>query len=163
MNKAVKIGLVSTLIVWSVLAFAHRFHAGITDISFNRNTGNTEIVHTFMAHDVEGMLENRFQRQFDLSDPDDAFVFQQYMGKHFIVSDTQGKRLPLLWVGLKLDPNYVIVFQEIEKQTIPAHANIRLTVLTDFLSDQINTLNLNNASGIQTYLYSRDKQQISIP
>jgi hypothetical protein len=163
MNKAAKMGLVGTLIMWSVLAFAHRFHAGITDISFNRNTGNTEIVHTFMAHDVEAMLENRFQRQFDLSDPDDAFVFQQYLEKHFIISNAQGEKLTLVWVGLKLDPDNVMVFQEIEKQSLPVHANIRLSVLTDFLSDQINTLNLNNNSGIQTYLYKRDKQQISIP
>lgn len=163
MKKAVSLTLTSAFLLWSALAYAHRFHAGITDISMNSNTGNTEIVHTFMAHDVESMLENRFQRQFDLSDTDDALLFQKYLEQQFFISDSQGTRLTIKWVGLKVDPSNVMVFQEIEKQALPAHGKIRLAALTDFLSDQVNTLNFNQPQGIQTQQFTRENREQAIP
>jgi uncharacterized protein (DUF2267 family) len=48
-------------------AQAHRFHMGITDISYNERTGSTEIVHTYMAHDLEALLTESVRRQFDLA------------------------------------------------------------------------------------------------
>ena len=50
--------------------------------------------------------------------------------------------LPLKWVGLKVDPNSVIVFQELEQRLLPEQVSIRQAVLTDFLLDQVNTLNI---------------------
>jgi hypothetical protein len=58
---------------------AHNFHAGITDISYNERTGSLELVHTYMTHDVEALLTNLYQRQFDLSDPEDQAVFREYV------------------------------------------------------------------------------------
>src|SRR4051812_27646064 len=67
----------------AIPAQAHNFHAGITDISYNARTGSTELVHTYMAHDVEGLLTNLYQRQFDLSQPDDQDVLRQYVERQF--------------------------------------------------------------------------------
>lgn len=156
----------STLVLASLglspLAHAHRFHAGITDISMNPNTGNTEIVHTFMAHDVEALLENLYQRQFDLSDPEDIAVFKKYFEKQFAMADTAGI-LPLKWVGLKVDPNSVIVFQELEQRALPAQVSIRQAVLTDFLIDQVNTLNITQNGVTQTHTFTRSKREQQLP
>ena len=156
----------STLVLASLglspLAHAHRFHAGITDISMNPNTGNTEIVHTFMAHDVEALLENLYQRQFDLSDPEDIAVFKKYFEKQFAMADTGGI-LPLKWVGLKVDPNSVIVFQELEQRALPAQVSIRQAVLTDFLIDQVNTLNITQNGVTQTHTFTRSKREQQLP
>lgn len=160
--KLVKTSLLVVLVAVSALAHAHRFHAGITDISMNPNSGNTEIVHTFMAHDVEAILENLYQRQFDLSDPEDVQVFKKYFEKQFMLSDQQGV-LPLKWVGLKVDPNSVIIFQELEQRALPEQVLIRQAVLTDFLSDQVNTLNINKNGVIQTLTFTRNKRETSFP
>jgi hypothetical protein len=40
-----------------------------------------------MAHDVEALLTNRYQRQFDLSDPEDQAVFREYAKKQFWLAD----------------------------------------------------------------------------
>lgn len=156
----------STLVVASLglssLAYAHRFHAGITDISMNPNTGNTEIVHTFMAHDVEALLENLYQRQFDLSDPEDIAVFKKYFEKQFAMADAAGA-LPLKWVGLKVDPNSVIVFQELEQRALPEQVSIRQAVLTDFLIDQVNTLNITQNGVTQTHTFTRSKREQQLP
>ena len=160
--KLIKTSLLGVLIMISALAHAHRFHAGITDISMNPNSGNTEIVHTFMAHDVEAILENLYQRQFDLSDPEDVQVFKKYFEKQFVLSDQDGV-LPLKWVGLKVDPNSVIIFQELEQRALPEQVLIRQAVLTDFLSDQVNTLNINKNGVVQTLMFNRNKREASFP
>ncbi|MBC3872524.1 hypothetical protein H8K55_02905 [Undibacterium sp. LX15W] len=154
--------MLGALIAVSALAHAHRFHAGITDISMNPNSGNTEIVHTFMAHDVEAILENLYQRQFDLSDPEDIQVFKKYFEKQFSLSDQQGV-LPLKWVGLKVDPTSVIIFQELEQRALPEQVMIRQAVLTDFLSDQVNTLNINKNGVVQTLMFNRSKRETVFP
>ncbi len=154
--------LVSTSLGLSPLAHAHRFHAGITDISMNPNTGSTEIVHTFMAHDVEALLENLYQRQFDLSDPEDILVFRKYFEKQFAMNDAAGV-LPLKWVGLKVDPNSVIVFQELEQRALPEQVSIRQAVLTDFLLDQVNTLNITKNGITQTHTFTRSKREQQLP
>ncbi|MFZ6800659.1 DUF6702 family protein [Undibacterium sp. Di24W] len=160
--KLFKVSLASALICIGGLAHAHRFHAGITDISMNPNTGNTEIIHTFMAHDVEALLENLYQRQFDLSDPEDIQIFQRYVEQQFILVSKE-QRLPLKWVGLKVDPNSVIVFQEIEKQTLPEQISIRQAVLTDFLVDQVNTVNITKNGNTQSLTFTRSKREHQIP
>lgn len=154
--------IVSTSLGLSPLAHAHRFHAGITDISMNPNTGSTEIVHTFMAHDVEALLENLYQRQFDLSDPEDILVFRKYFEKQFAMNDAAGV-LPLKWVGLKVDPNSVIVFQELEQRALPEQVSIRQAVLTDFLLDQVNTLNITKNGITQTHTFTRSKREQQLP
>ncbi|WP_395012293.1 DUF6702 family protein [Undibacterium sp.] len=154
--------LICASIGLSAFAHAHRFHAGITDISMNPNTGNTEFVHTFMAHDVEALLENLYQRQFDLSDPDDILVFKKYFEKHFVLNDTAGA-VPLKWVGLKVDPNSVIVFQELEQRALPEQVSIRQAVLTDFLADQVNTLNITKNGVTQTHTFTRSQREQRLP
>lgn len=163
----IKISFATALIAMSAAAFAHRFHAGITDISMNPRCGNTEIVHTFMAHDVEALLENLYQRQFDLSDPDDVQVFKKYFEKQFYILNPKQEKLDIKWVGLRVDPNNVFVFQEIEKQALEPESIVHQAVLTDFLVDQVNTLNINgteaNAKSVQTLTFHRAKREQAVP
>jgi hypothetical protein len=145
-------------------AHAHRFHAAISDISMNVHTGNTEIIHTFMTHDVESLLENLYQRQFDLEDPEDVALFRKYLEKQFSISNSKNEAYPLKWIGLKVDPNYVMVYQEIEKQALPEKLTIRQAVLTDFLADQINTLNFSRADKqLKSYSFDRQNREQNLP
>jgi hypothetical protein len=166
--RTIQFGLATALFFISAVAYGHRFHAGITDISMNPTTGNTEIVHTFMAHDVEALLENLYQRQFDLSDAEDVLLFKKYFEKQFSISDQttadqQNSRLKIKWVGAKVDPNYVIVFQEIERQYLPTQITIQQAVLTDFLSDQVNTININLTTGVRSLSFTRHRREQSFP
>ncbi|MBC7454159.1 MAG: hypothetical protein H7335_10715 [Massilia sp.] len=68
---------------------------GITELSFNPNTGSTEIVHTYMAHDIEALLANLYQRQFDLSVPQDEAILRAYIDKQFWVQTIGARRLPI--------------------------------------------------------------------
>lgn len=144
------------------LAPAHNFHAGITDISYNERTGSTEVVHTYMAHDVEALLTNLYQRQFDLSDPDDQAVFRKYVEKQFWLADKDKRRLPLNWVGMTADAQSVVVFQEVQQTPASKVEFIHDEVMIDFLPDQLNTVNLTVAGGIRTFGFNSNHPEFSV-
>jgi hypothetical protein len=144
------------------LAPAHRFHAGITDISFNQRSGSLEVVHTYMAHDVEALLTNLYQRQFDLSDPDDQAVLRKYVEKQFWLADKDKRRLPLNWVGMTVDAESVTVFQEVPQTPAVKVETIHDEVLIDFLPDQMNTVNLTVAGSVRTFGFSGSRAEFSV-
>jgi hypothetical protein len=144
------------------LAPAHNFHAGITDISYNERTGSTELVHTYMAHDVEALLTNLYQRQFDLSDPDDQAVFRKYVEKQFWLADKDKRRLPLNWVGMTADAQSVVVFQEVQQTPASRVEFIHDEVMIDFLPDQLNTVNLTVAGSIRTFGFNSNHPEFSV-
>jgi len=145
-----------------VAAQAHRFHAGITDISFNEHTGSTEVVHTYMAHDVEALLANLYQRQFDLSDPEDQAVLRKYVEKQFWLAAKDGQRLPLKWVGLTVDVDSVIVYQEAPATPVQKVETIHDAVLVDFLPDQVNTVNLTVGGSLRTFGLNARTPELSV-
>ena len=124
---------VALLLCVSTAASAHRFHFGMTDISYNERTGSTEIVHTYTAHDIEALLLNLYQRQFDLSDPEDQDVLRKYVERQFWIAAQDATRLPARWVGMTVDANSVVIYQEIEDTPLSRAATIRQGVLIDFL------------------------------
>jgi hypothetical protein len=144
------------------LAPAHRFHAGITDISFNERSGNLEVVHTYMAHDVEALLTNLYQRQFDLSDPDDQAVLRKYVEQQFWLADKNKRRLPLGWVGMTVDSESVTIFQEARATAADKVELIHDQVLADFLPDQMNTVNLTVAGSVRTFGFSSSRPEFSV-
>jgi len=146
----------------SVSAQAHRFHAGIADISFNEHTGNTEVVHTYMAHDIEALLANLYQRQFDLSDPDDQAVLRKYIDKQFWLADKTGRRLALNWIGLTVDTDSVTVYQEAPGTPPDKVETIHDAVLTDFLPDQANTVNFTAGGSLRTFGFTARQTELSV-
>jgi hypothetical protein len=144
------------------LAPAHRFHAGITDISFNEHTGSLEVVHTYMAHDIEALLTNLYQRQFDMSDPDDQALFRKYLEKQFWLADKDKRRLPLNYVGMTADSQNVVIFQEVIKTPATKVEIIHDEVMTDFLPDQMNTVNLTVAGSVRTFGFSSNHPEFPV-
>jgi hypothetical protein len=141
---------------------AHRFHAGLADISYNERTGSTEVVHTYMAHDVEALLTALYQRQFDLSDPDDQAVLRNYIEKQFWLADKDGRRLSLNWVGVTVDTDSVVVFQEALRTPAVNVETIHDAVLSDFLPDQQNTVNLTANGSLRTFGFSSNRTEITV-
>jgi len=133
---------------------AHDFHAGIAEISFNARTGSTEVVHTYMSHDVEALLSNLYQRQFDMGDLDDQAVFRQYVERQFWLAGA-GKRVPLTWVGMTADTQNVTVYQEAPATSLAQVSTIHDDVMSDFLADQVNTINVKDGAGTHTLTFDR--------
>jgi hypothetical protein len=162
MVRILKCLLAAALICFSAASQAHRFHAGITDIAYNAKTGSIEIVHTYMAHDVEALLANLYQRQFDLTQPEDEAALRKYVEKRFYLQAQDNSRLPIRWVGLAVDAENVVIYQEIEHTPLSETALIHDEVLIDFLPDQANTVNLNRAGTISTFGFDRNSHEHAV-
>ncbi|MGH8854979.1 MAG: DUF6702 family protein [Telluria sp.] len=145
----------AALLCMSAAAGAHRFHMGITELAFNPRTGSTEIVHTYMAHDVEALLMNMYGRQFDLGDPDDQAVLRKYVEGQFWLKGPDNARLPVRWLGMTVDSQSVVIYQELENAPLSKTATIRQGVLVDFLPGQVNTVNLNDAGTIRSLTFTQ--------
>ena len=144
-------------------AGAHNYHMGMADIGYNAATGNTEIVHTYTAHDIEALLTNLYGRQFDLGTEEDQQALRRYLDKRFVLT-ANGKRLPLQWVGVKADADTITVFQQIDRTALPAGTTLKNGVLTDFLPTQINTVNVGGSAGratvTLTFTVRQDEQRL---
>ena len=145
----------------SMAAHAHNYHMGIADISYNPATGSTEIVHTYTGHDVEALLTQVYQRQFDLGQKDSEAALRRYVDKQFYIVGANGKRLHLEWVGIKVNADNVVIFQEIERTRLAPGARIHHQLLTDFLPSQRNTLNVQDGEKIQTLFF--DQKNVELP
>jgi hypothetical protein len=139
----------------SMAASAHNFHMGIADISYNERTGSTEIVHTYTAHDLATLLTSLYGRQFDLGRADSEAPLRRYVEKQFTVADAEGKRLPLQWVGAKVDADSVVIFQEMPSIKLTKGSRIHNALLIDFLPSQKNTVNLQTDGTSKTLIFDQ--------
>jgi hypothetical protein len=161
--KRFKAVLAAALLCCSAAAQAHNFHVGLTEISFNPRTGSTEVVHTYTAHDVEALLMNLYQRDFDLGLEEDQAVFRRYLEKQFRIS-VNGKALPLQWVGMQVNADSINVFQEIEKTALPRGAVLLDGVLVDFISQQVNNVNVSGPDRpAESLVFNRDRREQALP
>lgn len=134
--------LFALLFLSAAAAQAHDFHAGITDIAYNERTGNTEVVHTLMMHDVDALLTAIAKHPVDLSKPEGERLLRRYLEARFAIEDASKRPLTLQWIGVQADTQNVTVYQELAATQLgPRHA-IRNAILSDFLPDQRNTVNL---------------------
>jgi hypothetical protein len=115
-----------------------------------------------MAHDVEALLANLYQRQFDLLDPDDQAVLRKYVEKQFWLADKDGRRLSLNWVGVTVDTDSVTIFQEAVQTPVEKVEAIHDAVLSDFLPDQMNTVNLTVGGSLRTFGFSSSRTESSV-
>lgn len=149
--------LAAALAACCMAAQAHQFHFGLTDVSFNARTGSTEIVHTYMSHDIDALLSNLYQRQFDLTRPEDEAVLRKYIEKQFWMQAADKGRLPIRWVGLTAGAESVVIYQEIENTPLSKTTAIHDAVLVDFIAAQSNTLTVHDDDMTRTLTFDRQR------
>ncbi len=147
--------LLAVLLCASAASFAHRFHAGMTDIAFNDKTGSVEVVHTYMAHDIDAVMAALHKRQLDLTLAADEALLRQYIEKRFYLSGADQRRIALKWVGISVNVDSVMIYQEAENTPLAQVRQVHHQVLADFLPDQANTVNLKQAGEIRTLSFDR--------
>lgn len=112
-------------------ASAHRFHAGIADISYNQHSGSVEVVHTYMAHDIEALLATLAGRRVDLARPEDEALLRTYLERRFYLLDADGGRLPLQWIGMTAGAQSVVLYRELAGTPPARVARVHDAVLSE--------------------------------
>ena len=143
----------------NVTIFAHDFHVGICDISYNERSGNTEIVHSYPMHGVEAALWFMYGRQMDLSKPADEALLRGYIEKNFSINPTGKSALPIKWVGMSQDADTLTIYQELPKFRLPKRAEIRNSVLMEYFPTQVNNVNVRRGAKTETLVFDRKTSQ----
>ena len=63
--------------------------------------------------------------------------------------------LPVRWVGMTVDSQSVVIYQELDNAPLSKTAAIHQSVLMDFLPEQVNTVNLNNGSAVRSLTFTK--------
>ena len=141
-RRALALVLAAVLCGGAAPASAHRFHAGLADIVFNQQTGSVEVVHTYMAHDIDALLAAQAGRQIDLTKPEDEALLRKYVEERFYLLGQDKARLPLKWVGLTVSVESVVIYRELAATPLASIAQVHDEVLMDFMPRQANTVNV---------------------
>ncbi len=139
----------------SATALAHRFHIGLTEITFNSGSASVEVVHTYMSHDLDAMLAHVQKRHVDLALPADEVLLREYIESRFQLLGPGKKPLPLKWVGISLSTESVVIYQEIENMSLAAVEQVHSQVLVDFLPRQVNTVNIRQDGQLRSLTFDR--------
>lgn len=148
---ALRAMLAAALCCADVPAFAHRFHIGLAEISFNPKTGSVEVVHTYMAHDIEPLLATLGGRDLELGSPEAEALLRKYTEARFYLLGAGKARLPLKWVGMTVNVESVVIYQELAASSIHQVERVHEEVLTDLLPRQANTVNVHLDGQLKSY------------
>jgi hypothetical protein len=148
---AARLLLAAALCGASASASAHRFHAGLADIAFNQQTGSVEVVHTYMAHDLDALLVAQAGRPVDMSKPEDEALLRKYVEERFYLMGKDKARLPLRWVGISVGVDSVVIYRELPATPLASIAQVHDEVLMDVMPRQANTVNITR-DGVTTSL-----------
>ena len=91
-----------------------------------------------------------------LQDAEDEAILRKYVEQRFYLLAPDKSRLPLRWVGLTVDTQSVIIYQEVEGASFDKIGAIHDEVLIDFLPDQVNTVNIAPGGVVRSLTFQRD-------
>jgi hypothetical protein len=144
----------------SMNASAHRMPLGMTTVTHNQATDSVEIVHRLHRHDAEqAMVKVMAEAGVDLQQLAVQARLALYVEAHFqvaaVVNGAVDDALPLQLLGVELDGDYVLVYQELSG-SLPGEIAIRNDVLRDLFPNQVNQVNITTAAGVKTLVFKRD-------
>ncbi len=146
---------------------AHVQRAAVTRILFNPNTHNIEVMHRFLLHDAEhaaGLIFGEEQRFVESADSRE--LFGSYVRNRFAIEATyqNGERmaLPLSYVGVELDGQYLWVYQEATDDRPITTMTIVNSALQDVWPEQANMVNIEKAGQVHTLNFTRDADALSV-
>ena len=140
-------------------AASHTFFVGTTDISVNKYTGNTEIIHRFTSHDVEALLSDLHQQRISADSEQYLTLLKTYVEQHFSLKGQDGKSLTIEWIGIDPGINDTFIYQEIPRRTKIQGVTISHQLLTDFFPKQKNRLNYESLTIKGSLLFDAEHKQ----
>lgn len=163
MRRLMYVASLATAALLAGPAAAHNYHMGIADISYNARSGSTEIVHSYTAHDLATLLSRQAGHNVDLGQAGSEALLRRYTEKQFYLEGRSGKRLPMAWIGMKVDADTVVIFQEIAGARLAPGTRIHQGVLMDMIPEQKNTVNVQGAGAVSTLVFDRERQEQMVP
>jgi hypothetical protein len=163
MSQCSKAMLLMLLLLAAPAAGAHQEKETLTRVLFNPRTGNIEVMHRFLLHDVEhAVKELRNDKADILNSYEDREYFSSYVHQHFFLNDQQDRSLPLHPVGHEIDGRFLWVYAE---TGIPAHIQ-SLTLRYDFRRGiwpgQVNLVNIERNGVVKSAAFTGGSRELTV-
>jgi hypothetical protein len=160
--------LITSGIIYSPLAAAHRQHISWTAVEWNQKTRNLEVVHRIHEHDAQLLLAQQSNKPVDLTRLQDRALLAIYVENHFNLqisnntesTPTSTKVLKLL--GAELEDSYILVFQELKLDKPPASMTLHASLLMELFPDQINMINIKVNEPVTTLKFHLDDEAVVV-
>ncbi len=154
--------VVLTLLVTSAVS-AHQQKEAITRVLFNPRSGNIEVMHRFLLHDVEHASDALFGASADLlRNAEDRHRFEAYVHQRFFLADQDGTAISLTPVGNEIEGRFLWVYAEAAIPKALTALTISHVVLHDAWSEQTNLVNIERANDVRSALFQGGSREITI-
>lgn len=164
MRTLLPAGALASLLFAST-ASAHTFFEGLVSVDVNPRSQHLEIVHSYTAHDLTALLMEQTQLAINLEHPEHEALLRDYIEQHFVLR-ANGKKLALEWVGIRLTPQTIEIYQELSAPPPLGSIEVQNDVLRSALQQQINRVNFSQGACRGSLVFDRDtgkRQQIAAP
>ncbi|MBD1398436.1 hypothetical protein H9Q13_14790 [Pontibacter sp. JH31] len=142
----------------SQFAFAHDYHASITDARYNPRSQSLEVAIKVFVDDLEEALSRRSKKKvvYNRSAQVQQYV-QEYIGASLSFELEKGKPLRPTFVGAEQEADVVWVYLEVPLKTpVLTHLYVRNVVLQELFSDQMNIVNLDYKGKVSSTLFQKN-------
>lgn len=146
-------------------AAGHTFFEGMVSMDVNPRNQHVEIVHSYTAHDLTALLMEQTQLAINLEHPEHEALLRQYVEQHFVLR-SQGKRLAPEWIGIRITPQMIEIYQELSTPTTLSSLEVQNDVLRSALANQVNRVNFSQGACHGTLVFndgSDNRQRIAAP
>jgi hypothetical protein len=140
-------------------AYAHRLHAGLTDITINETTGELEVVHRLFTHDLYPAID------FNAIDDSELYETRQgllrlgaYAAARFSMRIEGEGPMPLRFVGAEPDGEFTFFYFVGEAPEPGSSVIIDNRLLVDFLPSQSNLTNVRLGEDVQSLTQGPDNR-----
>ena len=151
------------LVIAGQYAHAHQKKESMTRVLFNPRTGNIEVMHRFILHDVEHAGRKLFDRPLDLlKRADDGDLFQAYVLRKFGLADQNHRKIELRPVGHEVAGPHFWVYSEAAIPEGLSMLNVRYEVLLEVWPEQVNLVNVELNGDIHSRLFSINEREAEV-
>lgn len=121
---------------------AHKFYVSITQIEYNQQEKNTEIIIRIFADDLEKALEKRAGRSVKVDQTADFDKLAlAYLRDTFEFRNPQKQTVKFNWVGKEVQTDMVWIYIEARMPEGLSGAQLRNRVLFEMFPEQVNIVN----------------------
>ncbi len=149
-------------LIFAAPLFAHQQKAAFSQILLNPRTGMLEVAHRFWLHDAEHAVQQLFDSKADIiADPTTQQRFADYVIARFAIQQSSGKNLPLRYVGVEIERNFIWVYQEGAPPS-GEQMILRHQALLDIWPGQENMVNIEGLGELKTVYFQAHRKEAKI-
>lgn len=150
--------LVAAMLGGSSANAAHPFHVSIAEVKYNGESKSLEIALRVHPTDLETMLRQRTDKPIDLDTTENVDeLILDYLTDVFAVKPAKGDTAKFKWVGKQVDVKHAWLFFECPLPDGTAGVEFTNRIFFKILSDQVNTITLEDGEFKKSINCTREK------